>query len=98
MPTPGYIIVEVEVTDPAVYQEYRAKVGPMLASHNARAIVRGKASAKEGPIPVGNIIVIEFDSVADAERFYSSPAYAEIKPLRERAANSRLLIVEGAPR
>jgi uncharacterized protein (DUF1330 family) len=93
--TPGYVIVEVEVTDPAAFREYGAKVGATLAPYNARLIVRGKASAKEGPIPVGNIVVIEFDNVADAEGWYHSPAYAEIIPLRQRAANTRLFIVEG---
>ncbi len=95
MPAPGYVIVEVEVTDPAAFREYAAKVGPTLAAYNARLTVRGKARAKEGPIPVGNIVVIEFPSVADAESWYASPAYAEIIPLRQRAANSRLFIVEG---
>ncbi|HVB17660.1 MAG TPA: DUF1330 domain-containing protein [Stellaceae bacterium] len=95
---PGYIIVEVEVTDPAAFREYGAKVGPTLAAHNAKLIVRGKAQAKEGAIPVGNIVVIEFPSLADAEAWYNSPAYKEIIPLRQRAANSRLFIVEGEPR
>jgi uncharacterized protein (DUF1330 family) len=95
--TPGYVIVEVEVTDPAAMQEYVAKAGPTLAPYNARLLIRGKASAKEGPIPVGMIVVIEFDSAADAETWYSSPSYAEIIPLRQRAANSRLFIVEGEP-
>lgn len=95
---PGYVIVEVEVTDPAVFREYAAKAGPTLAAHNARLIVRGPARAKEGPVPVGNIVVIEFPSLADAEAWYGSPAYAEILPLRQRAANSRLFIVEGEPR
>ena len=93
----GYVIAEVEVTDPAAFQEYGAKVGPTLAAHNARLIVRGKANAKEGPVPVGNIVVIEFGSVADAEAWYNSAAYKEIIPLRQRAANSRLFIVEGEP-
>ncbi len=95
---PGYVIVEVEITDPAAFQEYAAKVRPTLAAYNARLIVRGKARAKEGPIPVGNIVVIEFASLADAEAWYGSPAYTEIIPLRQRAANSRLFIVEGEPR
>ena len=95
---PGYVIVEVEITDPTAFQEYGAKVGPTLAAYNARLIVRGKATAKEGAIPVGNIVVIEFDSVADAERWYDSPSYREIIPLRQRAANTRLFIVEGEPR
>ena len=95
---PGYVIVEVEVTDPAAFREYAAKVAPTLASYNAKLIVRGKAIAKEGAIPVGNIVVIEFPSLADAEGWYHSAAYAEIIPLRQRAANSRLFIVEGEPR
>jgi uncharacterized protein (DUF1330 family) len=95
---PGYVIVEVEVTDPAAFREYADKVGPTLAAHNARLIVRGKANAKEGPVPVGNIVVIEFPSLADAEAWYDSAGYREIIPLRQRAANSRLFIVEGEQR
>ena len=95
---PGYVVVEVEITDPEAFKQYGAKVGPTLASYGARLIMRGKARAKEGAIPVGNIVVIEFPSVADAEAWYASPSYAEIIPLRQRAANSRLFIVEGEPR
>jgi uncharacterized protein (DUF1330 family) len=95
---PGYVIVEVEVTDPTAFQEYGARVGATLAPYNARLVVRGKASAKEGPIPVGNIVVVEFASIADAESWYSSPAYKEIIPLRQRGASTRLFIVEGEPR
>ena len=91
----GYVIVEVEVTDPTTFREYGARVGPTLAAHDAKLIVRGKANAKEGPIPVGNIVVIEFPSLAAAEAWYASPAYKEIIPLRQRAANTRLFIVEG---
>jgi uncharacterized protein (DUF1330 family) len=96
--TPAYVIAEVEITDPAVFSDYAAKAGATLAAYNARLIMRGKARAKEGPAPVGNIVVIEFGSLADAERWYSSPAYSEIIPLRQRSANSRLFIVEGEPR
>ena len=96
--TPAYVIAEVEITDPAVFGEYAAKAGPTLAAYNARMIVRGKPQAKEGTQPVGVIVVVEFDSLADAEHWYSSPAYAEIIPLRQRSANTRLFIVEGEPR
>jgi uncharacterized protein (DUF1330 family) len=95
---PGYVIVEVEVTDPAAMQEYGAKVGATLAAYGAKLIVRGPARAKEGPIPVGNIVVLEFPSLAQAESWYGSAAYKEIIPLRQRAANTRLFIVEGEPR
>ena len=96
--TPAYIIAEVEITDPAVFNEYVAKALPTLAAYNARLIVRGKPQAKEGTQPVGDIVVLEFDSLADAERWYSTPPYREAIPLRQRSANTRLFIVEGEPR
>jgi uncharacterized protein (DUF1330 family) len=95
--TPGYVVGEVEITDPAGFQDYVGKVGATLAGYDARLIIRGEPRAKEGPIPVGTIVVIEFASVAEAERWYHSPAYSEIIPLRQRAANTRLYIVEGEP-
>jgi uncharacterized protein (DUF1330 family) len=94
----GYVIGEVEITDPAAFQEYAAKVGATLAPYNARLIVRGPARAKEGPVPVGTIVVLEFASLADAEAWYDSSAYTQVLPLRQRAANSRVFLVEGEPR
>ena len=91
----GYLIAEVEVTDPATMQEYATKAGATVAAHNGRLIVRGPARAKEGPIPVGTIVVIEFPSLAEAEAWYESPAYKELIPMRQRAANSRAFFVEG---
>ena len=94
---PGYVIGEVEITDPAAFQEYAAKVGPTLAPYNARLLVRGKAAGKEGPLPVGTIVVLEFPSLADAEAWYASAAYTDVLPLRQRAANSLVFLVEGEP-
>ena len=45
---PAYIIAEVEVTDPAVFQDYVATAGPTLAAYNARLIVRGEAGEPHG--------------------------------------------------
>jgi uncharacterized protein (DUF1330 family) len=92
---PAYVIAEVEVTDPAVFQDYVAKAMPTLTAGNGRVIAINKAQAREGTQPVGNIVVIAFDSLADAESWYASPAYKEAIPLRQRSANSRLFIVEG---
>jgi uncharacterized protein (DUF1330 family) len=94
---PAYVIAEVEVTDPAVFQDYVAKAGPTLAGYNARLIVRSKAHRKEGTAPVGDIVIVAFDSLADAERWYGSPSYSEVIPMRQRSANTRLFIVEGEP-
>ena len=92
---PGYIIAEVEVTDPATIQKYVAKLPETLAPFNHHYVVRGgKTQSLEGEPPKG-IVIIAFDSVEKAREWYESPAYAAIKPLRLSAATSRLFIAEG---
>jgi len=92
---PAYVIGEVEVTDPATMQQYGAKVPETLAPFNHHFLVRGvKPLALEGEAPKG-LVVIAFDSVEQARRWYDSPAYEAIKPIRQSAAKSRLYIAEG---
>jgi uncharacterized protein (DUF1330 family) len=94
---PAFSIAEVEVTDPAGFQEYAAKVPPTLTPYHGKVVVRGKPDTKEGAAPNGNVVVLAFDNLDDAEGWYSSAPYREIIPLRQRSAKTRLFIVEGLP-
>jgi uncharacterized protein (DUF1330 family) len=92
---PGYVIAEVEVTDPATMQKYGEKAPETMEPFHHHFVVRGgKTQALEGEPPKG-IIVIAFDSVEKAREWYDSPAYSAIKPIRQSAAKSRVFIVEG---
>lgn len=93
---PGYVIAEVEVTDPAGMQKYGAKVPQTMAPFNHRYLVRSnKIQALEGEPPKGGVVVIAFDSAEKAREWYDSPAYAAIRPIRQSAAKSRIFVVEG---
>jgi uncharacterized protein (DUF1330 family) len=94
---PAYVIAEVEVTDAAAFQDYVAKAVPTLGPHKAQFLARSKARSKEGTAPVGEIVMLRFDSLEEAERWYHSTEYGAAIPLRQRAANTRLFIVEGEP-
>jgi uncharacterized protein (DUF1330 family) len=94
---PAYVIAEVEVTDPATFQDYVAKAVPTLGPHKAQFLARSKAVSKEGTAPAGEIVVLRFDSLEEAERWYHSQEYADAIPLRQRSANTRLFIIEGEP-
>jgi uncharacterized protein (DUF1330 family) len=92
---PGYVIAEVEVTDPATMQKYGAKVPETLAPFDHTYLVLdGKPVSLEGEPPKG-IVVIAFDSAEKAREWYDSPAYDAIKPIRQSAAKSRIFIVKG---
>jgi len=92
---PGYIIAEVEVTDPATLQKYGAKVPETLTPFSHQYIIRGgKTKSLEGDPPKG-IVMIAFDSVEKAQAWYDSPAYEAIKPMRINSTRSRVFIAEG---
>jgi uncharacterized protein (DUF1330 family) len=93
----GYVIAEVEVTDPAAYEEYRKLVPPTIAQYGGRFLVRGgQVETKEGGWSPGRLVVLEFPSLEQARRWYHSPEYAPALAIRLRAAKAKLLIAEGA--
>ena len=93
---PGYAIADVEVTDPAAFEEYRARVPATIAAYGGRYLVRGGATeVKEGDWSPRRLIVLEFPSLARAREWYASPEYAPLIALRERSARTRLVFAEG---
>lgn len=94
---PAYLIAEIEVTDPVAYAEYRTHTPAAIEAHGGRFIVRGgEVEAKEGAAPAGRVVVIAFPDMAAARRFYDSPEYARILPIRHKASKGRLYLVDGA--
>jgi uncharacterized protein (DUF1330 family) len=93
----AYVIAEVEVTDPEVYATYRAQTPGVIDRYGGRFLVRGGAAELlEGDREPRRIVIIEFPDTAAARRFYGSPEYQAIIGIRQRAAKSRLILVEGA--
>lgn len=93
---PGYVIAEVDVTDPAGIQKYVDRIPETLAPFNHHYVVRStKIQTLEGDPPKGGVVIIAFDSADKAREWYDSPAYQAIKPIRQSAAKSRIFIVEG---
>lgn len=92
----GYVIAEVEVTDPVLFEQYRAGVPATVAAHGGRYIVRGGAVTRmEGDWNPKRLIILEFPSVEKAKAWHDSPAYAPLIAMRERSAHSKVIIVEG---
>jgi uncharacterized protein (DUF1330 family) len=92
------MVIEIEVLDPETYAEYVRRVPATVLHYGGRYLVRG------GPIVplVGGwkperIVILEFPSAEQLQRWNSSPEYLEVAPLRERSARTRAIAVEGAP-
>jgi uncharacterized protein (DUF1330 family) len=94
---PAYLIANIEITDPAAFDEYRKLVSPTLAAHGARYLVRGgKSEVLEGSWAPARLVVIEFPDMAALKSWYDSPVYRPLLELRNRAARSSVVAVEGS--
>lgn len=79
---PGYVIAHFTVHDPETYARYRSSVGPTLAQHGAKPLVIShQCTVLEGS-PRQQTVIIEFESVEAAQRWYDSPEYRKVIHLR----------------
>lgn len=93
----AYLIADVDVTDPDLYEVYKKELPATLAPFGARYVVRGGATEiLEGDWNPARLVIIEFPDMARLKAWYGSPAYQPLIAIRQRAARARLLAVEGA--
>jgi uncharacterized protein (DUF1330 family) len=94
---PAYFVVELDITNMAGMEAYRAAVPATLAQYGGRFLVRGGATelVEGGPQPK-RIVILEFAAAAAVKRWYNSPEYQKILPGRLANATGRAFIVEGA--
>ena len=92
----AYVLVEVEVTDPATYEEYKQLTPATLVAYGGKFIVRGGAfETLEGDWKPNRVVVLEFPTVEQAKTWWNSPEYSKAKAIRQRAANTRMIVLEG---
>jgi uncharacterized protein (DUF1330 family) len=93
----AYVIADVNVTDPTLYDDYRKLVPATIAKYGGRFLARGGAfEVKEGDWKPARLVILEFPSLEQARQWYGSPEYAPALALRLKAAKAKLVLVEGA--
>lgn len=91
------IIVDIEVTDPVLYEDYKRLASASIAAHGGRYLVRGgRSEVLDGTWAPRRLVVLEFDSMEKAKAWRESPEYAEAKKVREGCARANMIVVEGA--
>ena len=92
----GYVIVEIEVTDPVGYEEYKKMAGATVAKYGGKYIVRGGASETlEGDWQPKRIVILEFESVQRAKDWLNCAEHEEPRRMRHRTAKTKMVVVEG---
>jgi uncharacterized protein (DUF1330 family) len=91
----AYVIVEITIHDPGLYDEYKKLTPATIAAYDGKFVVRGaKTELLEGDWNPQRLVILEFPSVARAKQWWSSEEYSKAKSIRQRAATTKMLVVE----
>ncbi len=92
----AYIIVDVTITDPESYEEYKTYTPASIAAFGGKFVVRGgSVETLEGDWQPGRIVILEFPTVEIAKEWWNSEMYAPARAIRYRAAESKMIVVQG---
>lgn len=91
-----YVIADIEVLDPALFEEYRQKVPATIAAHGGRYLARGGATeVLEGTWSPRRTVMLEFPDMDRFQTWWNSAEYAPLRALRQKATNSNLVVTQG---
>jgi len=90
---PAYVVIEVEVKDAGLYEDYRHKLPPTMGEFGGSPIVRGFAKLIEGETSMDRLSVIEFPDADSAMAWYESPNVKALGEQRKAAANVTIRLV-----
>ena len=95
---PAYVVVQISIHDSVTYEQYMKIAPPSIVAHSGRYIVRGGPSeVLEGSWQPRRLVILEFSNVEQARAWWDSPEYAPAKAVRQRCADTEMLLIQGIP-
>jgi uncharacterized protein (DUF1330 family) len=92
----GYILTEVTVTDPALFETYRPLASASIAAFGGKYLVRGGATETlEGSGKTARMVLLEFPTPERAMEWYRSAQYQEALAIRLKAATTEASLLTG---
>ncbi|WP_442593132.1 DUF1330 domain-containing protein [Parapusillimonas sp. JC17] len=89
------IISETRLNDEI--RAYLEQIDSTLQPFAGRFIIHGGPYLSLEDEPTADLIVVEFPDLERASRWYDSPAYQAIKPLRTANSVGTVFLVQGVP-
>jgi len=96
---PAYLLIEACVGDRQRSDAYLAMVEQAIGRYDGRILTTGgEIEVLEGSWSAPEqLLIVAFDSAAQAKTFYNSPEYGTARAVREDAAIMNTLVVDGLP-
>jgi uncharacterized protein (DUF1330 family) len=92
----AYVIVEIDITDPVGYEEYKKQAAATVHKYGGKYIVRGgKTEVLEGDWIPKRIVILEFESMQRAKEWLNCEEYRQPRKMRHRTAKTKMIALEG---
>ena len=92
----AYMIVNVDVKDPDVYEEFKAIFPALMRKYGGEYLVRGgQLVILEGDWKPSRFVVFRFPDITFVQTLYNDPDYQPLKALRQRVSRMDIVAVEG---
>ena len=84
----AYLLVEHTITNPTKFEDYRVKIGPIIAKHGGRYLTKGGSHKllETDRRPPDRVALIEFPDMAALNAWYNSPEYQPLIALRHASS------------
>jgi uncharacterized protein (DUF1330 family) len=91
----AYYIAEHIITDPTRFEEYRVKVGPMIASYGGRYLTKGGSHQfpEGGHWKPERVVIIEFPDMDSLNAWYNSAEYRPLFALRKQSTGDMDMVI-----
>lgn len=93
----AFLLIDIAINDRDGFMEYVGQIGELIATYGGEYVVRGEVPTVVLPketLPE-RVVVIEFPSRDNAERFLKEREEKGLAALFARATTSRILLTDG---
>src|SRR5260370_22295782 len=96
---PVYQVVEIDPVNMESYlKDYVPKAQAAIKAAGGKFLAAGgKTTTLEGEPPKPRVVIQQWDSLEKVQAYRNSAAFKDLLPLRDKLANFRSFVVEGAP-
>ena len=92
----AYVIVDIEVTDPAGYEQYKPLAQAAVKLYGGKYLARGGPNETlEGEWHSQRLVILEFENLDRVKAWLDSPEYAPARAMRHKYAKTNMIVVEG---
>jgi uncharacterized protein (DUF1330 family) len=88
---PAYVVVDIQVNDPAGFEDYKRLAPPSIAANGGKYLARGgQTEVLEGDWSPSRLVILQFEDIEQARKWLNSTEYSAARALRHKTATTNI--------